>query len=494
MEYPKLTADLVEAFAGMYLSSKYDTPQPTPQFHRDVWKLYCSSARAAVSMAPRNHAKSTAFTHDFICASVCWRADSYIILIGSTEEMAIEHLSDIANEFRENEDIKRDFKIKRFIQDQKTDIIVECEDGYQFRILARGAEQKIRGRKWRNKRPGLILFDDIEDDEQVESRERRKKFRRWFFRAVVPALRDGGKIRGHGTILHEDSILNRLRRNKAWVSLCYRAHKAFNDFSDILWPEKFSEERLRSIRQEFINEGDSPGYSQEYLNDPYDHDDVYLREGDFIPMHDEAAGINLHLQPMLNFCGVDLAISKSDSANRTAFVVGGKTCDPGSLLCIRDCRSEKMDTREIVDEFFSVQARWDIEIFFVEDGQIWKSVKTILEEEMRARDTYLMIVPCMPIGDKAVRGRALQKRSRAGGMRYDTEAEWYEDYKQVLLRFSGETEAIRDDEFDGTAWLVRGVQDQHISEEDFDTEEEEEFRASSNAMRKAQGRSLVTGY
>src|SRR5271170_1924867 len=260
----QLTAELVESLSGVYLSPRYDTPQPTPEFHRECWTMYCSPWEACAVAAPRNHAKSTALTHDYVLANVLFRAQLYVIIVGASEEMAIEHLNDIANELRENEDIIRDFKIKRFLVDQKTDIIVECIDGHQFRVIARGAEQKIRGRKWNGCRPGLIVGDDLEDDEQVENRDRRKKFRRWFFRACKQALRDGGLIRVHGTVLEEDALLSHLLKNKAWDSRLYKAHKSFSEFVEILWPEKFPEARLRAKQKEMVDEGDAAGYSQEY--------------------------------------------------------------------------------------------------------------------------------------------------------------------------------------------------------------------------------------
>ena len=159
----KLTADLIEAFAGAFLSPLYDMPQPTPDFHREVWSLYCSDHPQCAVAAPRNHAKSTALTHDYGLAVALFRAQNYIIILGATEEMAIEHLGDIATELRSNEDVIREFGIKGFLTDQKTDIVVECSDGHLFRYIARGAEQKIRGKKWMGQRPGLILGDDIED-------------------------------------------------------------------------------------------------------------------------------------------------------------------------------------------------------------------------------------------------------------------------------------------------------------------------------------------
>jgi predicted phage terminase large subunit-like protein len=484
----KLTVDQIEAFSGVYLSARYDSPQPTPDFHRACWRRYCSDRPSCATAAPRNHAKSTALTHDYGLATALFRAECYIIIVGSSEDMAIEHLNDIANELRENEDLIRDFRIKEFVVDQKTDIIVECLDGYQFRFIARGAEQKIRGRKWRGQRPGLIIFDDIEDDEQVESRDRRRKFRRWFFRACKQALRDGGKMRGHGTILHEDSLLNHLMKNKEWNSIIYKAHESFDDFSNILWPEKFPESRLRKIRQEFINEGDSAGYSQEYLNDPFDYEDAYLRKEDFIPMSDDDYEV-----PKRVAVGVDFAISKPDSANRTSFSVGGE--DSRNLLHFIDQRVDRLDSLEIVEEFFSIQKRWSPDMFFVEAGQIWNAIEPILIREMQKRGVWISFQKITSTKDKSVRGRTLQKRMRAGGCRFDKEASWYPAFEAELLRFTGTSEALLDDQFDSAGLLALGMEKLDPPEdEDFKSDEEVEFENMAAQLKDGGGRSAVTGY
>lgn len=484
----KLTVDLIESLSGIYLSPKYDSPQPTPDFHRECWSRYCSDHPACATAAPRNHAKSTALTHDFVLANALFRTESYIIIVGASEEMAIEHLGDIASELSDNEDIIRDFKIKGFLTRQKTDIIVECVDGYQFRIIARGSEQKIRGRKWSGKRPGLIVGDDLEDDEQVESIDRRRKFRRWFFRACKQALRDGGRIRIHGTILHEDSLLNHVIKNKSWSSRVYKAHFAFDDFSEILWPEKFPESRLRAIRQEFVNEGDSAGYSQEYLNDPFDYEDAYLKKDDFIAMTDDDYDTS-----KIFGVGVDFAVSKQDSANKTSFSVGGKDVD--NLLHFVDQRLGRWDSLEVVEQFFTIWDAWSPDMFWVEDGVIWKSIRPMLESEMRKRDIWLPITAIMPIKDKAVRGRSLQKRMRARGCRFDKKADWYSPYEAELLRFTGVSDALEDDQFDSSALLSRGFEDYKVVEDDdFSTEEDNEFAWMSEYLKGDNGRSAVTGY
>ena len=262
----KLSSPLIEAFAGVFLSPRYDDARPTPQFHREAWKLYSSDSKQCGVVAPRDHAKSTGLTFDYILAEVCFRTSDYVILIGSTEDKAAEQLSNISEELETNIPLREEFGIKAFESQQKTEVIVLCDDGHRFRIVARGAEQKIRGAMWKGKRPNLIVCDDMEDDEQVENKDRRSKFRRWFFRAAKQALSKSGKIRVHGTILHEDSLLSRLMKNKMWKFQFYKAHRSYNDFAEILWPERWTQQELRNRQIEFEEDGDSGGYSQEFLN------------------------------------------------------------------------------------------------------------------------------------------------------------------------------------------------------------------------------------
>ncbi len=482
----KLTADLIEAFAGTFLSPLYDQPRPTPDFHRKVWELYCSDHPQCAVAAPRNHAKSTALTHDYGLAVALFREQQYIIILGATEEMAIEHLGDIASELRSNEDLIREFGIKEFLTDQKTDIVVECTDGYQFRLIARGGEQKIRGKKWKGARPGLILGDDIEDDEQVESKERRDKFYRWLMRAAKQALRDGGKIRLHGTVLHEDAALAKVLRHPAWNTLKYRAHQSFDDFSNILWPEKFSEKRLRGIRQEFVDSGDSPGYSQEYLNDPFDHENAYLRKDDFLPMEPPD-----HDEPKRVCAAWDFAISTKEHADRTSCTIGGK-CSR-NLLHVFDQRLGRWAADRIIDEMFAVEQAHEPAFHFVEKGQIWEALRPIVEKEMQIRDVWLNVIPMASTKDKATRGRIFQKRHRARGMRFDKEASWYPGYEAECLKFTGMGQATVDDQFDSTSLLCRGFENMpEVEEDDFASEEEIDMRQQN--PRNTLGRNPVTGY
>lgn len=482
----QLTAQLIENFAGAFLSTRYDDPKPTPPMHRAAWALYCGPDVEVAWIAPRDHAKSTAGTFDYILAEVMFRVSDYVILIGSTEDKAGEQLSNISDELHDNPELRKEFGIKSFEVDTRTEVIVRMSDGYRFRILARGAEQRIRGAMWKGKRPNLIVCDDMEDDEQVENRDRRKKFRRWFFRAAKQALSKSGKIRVHGTILHEDSLLNRIRRMKTWKHLFYKAHNSFDDFGGLLWPERWTEQALRKRQQEFIEDGDSAGYSQEFLNDPIDNSDAYLRSDDFIPM----TSADVEKQKMI-CASADFAVSKADMANRTAFMIGGKS--PDNLLHYLDFRKGRWDTLEWIDEMFNIQTRWEPEIFWVEDGVIWKSVSRIVYEEMRRRDLYINIEAVPSIKDKATRGRSLQKRHRAGTTRWNTEAEGYEDARMELLRFTGISQALLDDQFDAASLLSLGFDRISLVDED-DFRDEDYLEFERQAAEVNTGMSQTTGY
>lgn len=481
-----LDALLVENFAGVFLSAGYDRPRPTPQFHRECWAEYCSPQPLVAVAAPRRHAKSTALTHDFALAAVCYRAASHVMLVSSTEELAMLQLGDIAKELRENLELREEFGILKLETDTKSEIIVLCEDGHRFRMIARGVEQRVRGMKWDGKRPDLILLDDVEEDEQVSSPERRKKLSRWINRALIPAGAYGARVRWHGTILHQESMLSRLRKSKVWKFLFYKAHESFDDFSNILWAEAYTKQDLWDIRQRFIDDGDANGYSQELLNDPRDDATNYIKSDWFLQMAERD-----YDSPGIFGVGVDFAISKTDKANRTSITTGKMDVD--NVLNFVGQTVGRWDSEEIIDELFAVQRRFRPDCVWVESGQIWLSLWGTIKKRMQKENLWVNFVPRTPIKDKASRGRSLQARMKGGGTRWDKDASWFEPMKEELLNFSEHAEAQLDDQFDSAALLSLGFEDMATVETD-DLMDDEERDRLENDPRAYAGRNSTTGY
>jgi len=502
----KLNADVMEGFVNSVLRKNFDKPAPTPDFHKEIWDLVTSVSKQVAIAAPRYHAKSTAVTHAYTLASVLFRESRYVLIVSDTVTQAVQFLGDIKKELLENDDLRSLFGVKEFPKDTEDDLIVELEDGWTFRIQAKGSEQKLRGLKWANLRPDLIIGDDMENDEIVMNKDRRQKFKRWFYGALIPCVSSTGKIRIVGTILHLDSLLENLmpasqlashRGVKSlikedlkeyssnvlpWRSVKYRAHT--DDFKSLLWPEMKSATEFRMQKDDYVRQGLADVYSQEMLNIPLDITDTFFKKTDFVPIKEEDRKKNL-----VYYATCDLAVSQSQKADYSAFVVGGMDED-GRLYC-KHVIKQRMDALEIVDTILMIQKIYKPVLFGLEQGTIQKAIGPYLNEEMLKRGEFINTVLLKPSGDKLTRARSIQARMRSGACKFDKDAEWYQGFEDELLRFPRDK---HDDQVD--AWAYLGLMLDRMWEAPTDKElEEEEYEAYIHENNlNVSGRSLTCGY
>lgn len=478
----KITSEVVYGLVGSCLANRFDNPQPIPKFHKELWDLCCSNSKCVAVAAPRGHAKSTSVTLGYLLATLLFKDRDYAIIVSDTEGQAIQFLSDIKNELSDNDSIVTLFGNMSFIKDRETDIIVQMSDGHQFRVQAKGSEQKVRGLKWRSKRPNLIIGDDLENDEIVMNKDRREKFRNWLFKALLPALSDEGVIRIVGTILHMDSALERLLCDPNWVSARFRAHN--EDFTEILWPEKFTKERLMAIRDSYVAQGIPEGYSQEYLNYPIDESTAYFRRDDFRWYDLE----DIDDVPLNYYSAIDFAISDKERADYTVIVTVG--IDSNNNMYVVDVKRGRWDAKEIIDEMFVTHLRYRPEIFIAEDGMIKKSLGPFLKERMLQEGVFINLHTEIATKDKLSRARSIQARLRTGSVYFNRDTDWYADLEQEMIRFPKD---VHDDQVDALAWigLVLGKTVAAPTAKERDDEEWDEWMQEYD---EPMGMSMVTGY
>lgn len=444
----KLTSDLIHGFMGSVLSPNLDEPAPTPECHREWWDLCCSGYKRVAIAAPRGHAKSTAITKAFTLASVLFRINDYVIVVSDTYRQAVMFLAGIKRELETNQDLKILFGFKQFITDREDEIVVELEDGYQFNITALGSEQKIRGALWNDRRPNLIVCDDMENDEMVMNPDRREKFRTWFFNALLPTLSERGKIRIVGTILHLDALLERLmprdiekttvqetlksstsRVVNGWMSVRYKAHD--EKYENILWPVKWTQERLQEIQQMFIAQGNPEGYYQEYLNRPTDPDNAFFKRDDFLAFDEGDYTRSWDYSP--TYLSVDLAVSTKERRDWCAFGVG--SLDDTGLLHIRHVVRDRFDPKEQIDTIVRLQERYKFNTMLIGKGALEKSIGPFLLDALRRRGKFLHMEAIAESIDKRLRAQAIRGRMRAGGVKFNKKASWYPEFEEELRVF-----------------------------------------------------------
>lgn len=464
-----LTWETIYGFVGSCLLSRFDDPAPIPEFHKELWEMCTSGEDRIAIAAPRGHSKSTSITFSYLLATILFREKQYAIIVSDTEGQAVQFLGDIKNEFLENEHIIAIFGKVTLLKDSETKIVGQFEDGHSFRIEAKGSEQKVRGLKWRSKRPDLIVCDDLENDEIVMNKERREKFRNWFFKALIPAMSDNGKIIVVGTILHLDSVLERLLNDPYWYTARYRAHN--EDFSEILWPERFTRERLERIRANYISQDMPGGYSQEYLNYPIDDSNAYFRRDDFKFYSPD----DIPLERLSYYSAIDFAISSSERSDYTVIVTVG--IDEDNNMYIVDVNRGKWDAMEIMEEMFATQVRYNPAVFAAESGMISKSLGPFLKEQMMRTGTFLNIKEMVPVKDKPTRARGIQARIKQGTVYFNGHADYYPDFEQEMLRFPRDK---HDDQVDALAWIglmLNEVQVGQTAQEAEDDAWENEFES-----------------
>lgn len=436
-----------------------------------------------------------------------------MLLVSDTESQASLFLGLFKQQLQDNRELIELFDLAIgengqtfFEKDTETDVIVMFKDGTKFRIIAKGAEQKLRGLVWNGSRPDIILCDDMENDELVLNKDRREKMRRWFYSALLPSLASKGVIRVVGTILHMDSLLERLmpenqllgvnkRFLKAddlrvwtdhrtpWKSIRYRAHN--HDYSELLWPEKYNKLFFEDKYKDYLLQGIPDAYSQEYLNHPIDESSSYFRRNDFLGRTDEDK------KKMLNYyITADLAITEHDKADWSVFVVAGM--DENRLIHIVDVIRERIDAREIVDMCMVLQDKYKPLAFGIEDSQITKSIGPFLNESMISQNTFMNMIKLKHGGkDKIARARSIQARMRAHGVKFDKDADWFTTFQDECVQFP---RARHDDQVDAFAYLGLMLLELIEAPTKEEQEDEEYYESYDRSKSDDHGRSAVCGY
>ncbi len=479
-----LTAEAVEGFVGEYLLPMYADPRPFKQFHREILRDCCAADPHVALALPRGHSKSATVNLGYSLAAAMLRFEPYQIKVSRTRKIANEFLGTVKWQLSDNQKLREEFGIlppAEWPRDTEDDFICKFEDGYQIRMTSFGCEQPMRGTNWNTVRPGLVICDDMEDDEQVLSPDRREKVFNWFMSTLMPIGTPATKFRVIGTILHAESLLQGLMEADGWTTRVYEACDDEVSEKSLLWPELWSQTRLLKEKKMYSDRHNLVKFNMEYRNIALDMSSGFFQPQDFLPTEDSD-----YNKRGTYYVGGDFAISTAERRDYTVFPVG--KLDEEGYLDIVDIRRGRWDGKQIIDEMFSIEETYHPERWFVESGAIQKALGPAIELEQRARQVYMNLEPIIPTKDKMTRARSIQARMRGKGVRFDKRAPWYGDLEQEMLQFP---RGRHDDQVDGMTLLGLGLANMVAPMSD--REYEDDQRALLKHQRTEQSMQLFGG-
>lgn len=379
--------------------------------------------------APRGNAKSTLVTQIFVIWCIVTGRKHYPVIVMDALDQALPMLESIKAELEFNPRLMMDFPDAtgpgRVWQ---TGSIVTKND---VKVQVFGSGKRMRGLRHGPHRPDLVICDDLENDENVRSPDQRDKLQSWLTKTVLslgPAD-DSMDVIIIGTILHYDSVLNRLLKNPLWTSkkfksierwpdnmylwdkweesllnlgpevalAFYQAHKLEMDAGAVVcWPDgqplyKLMVKRARDGRAAF---------DSEQQNDPVSGDDAPF-----------ANSINFwvnRLKEWLFYGACDPSLGKAGaSRDPSAIGVGGFNRHTGVLDVVEAAIKKRLPDR-IIEDIIAMQAEYHCLLWVIETVQFQEFLKTELVKRSAARGIPVPARGVQPHTDKLLRIETLQ--------------------------------------------------------------------------------------
>jgi len=302
---------------------------PTAPFQREMFYLSEEQdIRNLFIVAFRGSAKSTIFTTSYpVWAILGKQQKKFVLILCQTQAQAKQHMMNLRRELESNTLLKNDLgPFKEESSEWGASSLVFSR--LNARITAISSEQSMRGLRHNQHRPDLIIGDDVEDLASTKTREGRNKTYQWLTGEVIPAGDRETRLVVVGNLLHEDSLMMRLKEDieKDRIAGTFKQYPLIVG-ETILWPGKYP--TMKEVGEEKRKAANEFAWQREYLlNIVPAEDQVLHREWfhyyDEVPDYhfffvDYSQSVRSHKEVRI---GVDPAISKEDAGCFTAIVPG----------------------------------------------------------------------------------------------------------------------------------------------------------------------------
>lgn len=257
----------------------WHTCQPS-NFHRELAAAFDIRNELQAYAAPRHHGKTISWMSKGI-KNMIFHDWPWLLGVGASKELIGDLVEPMRAQFTGNFRLMQDFNDGQPLCGGGSDTDFTLWN--KTRFDACGRRQAKRGIH-----PTAIIFDDIEDDEQAQSREQVKKlFDRLievFYPMLPPDTEGGGVFCDLGTILSRKSMLYQILIDEEpyiedmpeFIGKVYRAimtdETTGEEYS--LFPQRYPLATLQRIRERMGR----LRFEKEFQNNPRDDSNVFLRK------------------------------------------------------------------------------------------------------------------------------------------------------------------------------------------------------------------------
>ena len=310
----------------------------------------------------------------------------FIAFVGDSAENGVKSFfRNLAAKIDRSDLLRQMLTIKR-----KTDAEMELTnaDGTELYLKGFGASTNIRGVRYKNLRPSVIILDDITTNEAKTSEAIQNTINDNFYKSIIPALHPTRyKIFYIGTPISENDLLHQLGSNPEWVvhkfPICEKFPCSKEEFVGA-WEDRFPYEAVKSKYDMYKASGKEQDFAQEYMLEIVDLSTLLVEEDD-IKWYDPA--LVLKNKSAYNYyISTDFATSTKKSADYSTIAVWAVSYNNDWLLVDGQCKRQSM--QDNIEDLFQYAKKWKPISVGIESSGQQGGFLSIIEEMKQQRNVW----------------------------------------------------------------------------------------------------------
>jgi predicted phage terminase large subunit-like protein len=348
---------------------------------------------------------------------------SYIVILKANETLAANKLREVIVEYTTNSTINTNLVEIKEKSGNAFVVRAQTIDGEEIevRIEAYGKGASIRGLSNKDKRPDIVIGDDLQDLEDMKSPTTLDNDWEWFL-GDVWFLGQHTRLFIIGNNLGEACIIERIFTNSD--QLGFKAYKIPKHMPNgaSSWQDKFPVDDILTEKERFRQIGQLDIWLRECQCEAASEETRVFKTGDFQWFSQDTTpklieGCNIYMT-------LDPASSKSQDSCYRAIVVNAVNAD--NYWFIVDVPYGRWDSVELMKILFEKVQQWKPKTVGIEKGMYHQVIEPFLKEHMVRENVFFNIteVEHMTVGSKLERVSMLAPRFRCHSVWFPHEAQW----------------------------------------------------------------------